>query len=98
MKGTPGHQVPEQVLAPGPGQRTLPELPQTASHLPGARRTHRKRRNHRDSHDVTNNILASYYILLRYVIVLSPMNLVYSFYSVTGGKYPASTSTMSSSR
>src|SRR6266487_2815393 len=66
MTGIPRHQLPEPVL--------------TASRLPVARRTHRKRRNHRDSHGVTNNILALYSILLRNVIILSSMNLGYPFY------------------
>src|SRR5260370_956887 len=69
MKGTLHHQLPEQALVPGPMPRTLLELTQLAPRLPGARRTHRKRRNHRDSHDVTNNILACTISSLRYYVV-----------------------------
>jgi hypothetical protein len=56
--GTPHLQALEQTSERALLQCLPPELRQPELRLPGVHRTHRKRRNHQDSHDVMNNILA----------------------------------------
>jgi len=60
----PGHLLLVLPQGLGPVERMQRVPSRLALHLPGAHRTHHKRRIHRDFHDVTNNILALYYDLL----------------------------------